>query len=161
MHLLRAASGDAGMASIIERIREIVANGTDMTIATIRDDGYPQATTVSYIGDGLDVWFGTDAHTQKARNLAKCNKVSLTINLPYSDWDHIRGISASGIAERVTDPDEFARFGQLAFAKFPQIGKYVPPGEAPQLAAYRIKLGAVSLLDYTKGFGHTENVDLR
>jgi nitroimidazol reductase NimA-like FMN-containing flavoprotein (pyridoxamine 5'-phosphate oxidase superfamily) len=36
-----------------EDILSILENATDMTIATIRQDGYPQATTVSYVNDGL------------------------------------------------------------------------------------------------------------
>ena len=28
-----------------------------MTIATVRPDGWPQATTVGYVSDGLDLYF--------------------------------------------------------------------------------------------------------
>jgi hypothetical protein len=33
-----------------EEILSVLKGATDMTIATIRPDGYPQATTVSYVG---------------------------------------------------------------------------------------------------------------
>ncbi|MEJ1970381.1 MAG: pyridoxamine 5'-phosphate oxidase family protein [Rhizomicrobium sp.] len=147
--------------STLEKIRRIIAEGNDMTIATIREDGFPQATTVSYIGDGIDICFGTGADSQKAKNIGRCNKVSLTINLPYADWEHIAGISAAGIAQRVTDAAELGRFGALTFAKFPQVLKYVPQGGNAALAVFRIRLSVASLLDYTQGFGHTEFADLR
>jgi len=148
------------MASLKDQIARIIATGADMTIATIRPDGWPQATTVSYASDGLTVYFGTGANAQKARNLAKNNKVSLTINLPYADWNHIEGISASGIATRITDPAELARFAQIMLAKFPQVLSAVPPEGAGEMAMFRVTLNVVSVLDYSKGFGHTELVEL-
>jgi hypothetical protein len=62
-----------------------------------------------------------------------------------------------GFAHRVSDPVELTRVGQLMLEKFPQIAELegLMPGEA---ALFRIEPVAISLLDYTKGFGHTENV---
>jgi nitroimidazol reductase NimA-like FMN-containing flavoprotein (pyridoxamine 5'-phosphate oxidase superfamily) len=37
-------------------ILDILSKQTDMTIATLREDQYPQATTVSYVNDGLDIY---------------------------------------------------------------------------------------------------------
>ncbi len=38
-----------------KQIISIIDDVQDMTIATVRDDGYPQATTVSYVNDGLTI----------------------------------------------------------------------------------------------------------
>ncbi len=146
-------------ASAIDMARAIVGAASDMTIATVREDGYPQATTVSYVSDGLLIYFGAGAASQKAKNIARCNKVSATVNLPYGNWNEIRGVSLGGLAECVTDPDELARVGRLMFAKFPQAAKYTPP-DAFELAVFRLTPKIVSLLDYTKGFGHTEQIAL-
>ena len=35
-----------------------------MSLATVRADGYPQATTVSYANDGLDLYFCCDRVSQ-------------------------------------------------------------------------------------------------
>ena len=40
------------------QIEAILEKGRDLTLATIRPDGAPQATTVSYVNDGLAVYFG-------------------------------------------------------------------------------------------------------
>ena len=69
-----------------------------MTIATLRADGFPQATTVSYMNDGLNIYFMSVANGQKARNIARNNKVSLTINRPYKDWNEIESLSMGAIA---------------------------------------------------------------
>ena len=49
-----------------EQITSIIDDAQDMTIATVREDGYPQATTVSYANDGLIIYFGASAESQKA-----------------------------------------------------------------------------------------------
>ncbi|MDH3741789.1 MAG: pyridoxamine 5'-phosphate oxidase family protein, partial [Hyphomicrobiales bacterium] len=52
---------------LLDLISTILTTGKDMTIATIRDDGFPQATTVSYVSDGKIIYFGCDPNSQKAR----------------------------------------------------------------------------------------------
>jgi uncharacterized protein YhbP (UPF0306 family) len=136
-------------------IVEILAGANDMTIATLRLDGYPQATTVNYVNDGVTIYFGTGAETQKARNIAACDKVSLTVNLPYKTWDEIRGLSMGGRAARLTDPREIAKVGRLILKKFPQ-GADFGPDDATSIALFSISPEVVSVLDYRKGFGHAE-----
>ncbi|MCE8006547.1 pyridoxamine 5'-phosphate oxidase family protein [Aestuariivita sp.] len=140
-----------------QRVIDIIGQTDDMTLATVRPDGFPQATTVSYVNDGLIVYFGTTNDAQKAQNIGTCDKVSLTINRPYSSWDEIVGVSLGGLARQVTDQAEFDKVAGLMFAKFPQMSGYegVVPGE---LIIFRIDPVAISLLDYTKGFGHIENL---
>ena len=53
-----------------QEIVSILDDANDMTIATVREDGYPQATTVSYVNDGLKIYFGCAANSQKVRGLA-------------------------------------------------------------------------------------------
>ncbi len=55
----------------------------------------------------MTIYFGTAADSQKARNIDRSNKVSLTINLPYEDWSEIVGLSMGGNASQVTDREEF------------------------------------------------------
>jgi hypothetical protein len=51
-----------------------------MTIATLRPDGWPQATTVGYVNEGLTLYFLCGPNSQKAANLARNDRVSLTID---------------------------------------------------------------------------------
>jgi nitroimidazol reductase NimA-like FMN-containing flavoprotein (pyridoxamine 5'-phosphate oxidase superfamily) len=102
-----------------QEIISILDAANDMTIATVREDGYPQATTVSYVNDGLKIYFGCAANPQKAKNLSRNSKVSLTVNLPYTSWKDIRGLSIGGRAEPLTDPDEVDEVSELMLEKFP------------------------------------------
>lgn len=138
-------------------IFDILAKQTDMTIATVREDGFPQATTVSYASDGFDIYFGCSPMSQKAKNLARCNKISSTVTPPYTDWNSIRGLSIGGVAERVVEQAQIMRVGALFFQKFPFVVQYAPQ-DRNELALFRIKPNVISVLDYTKGFGHTDTV---
>ena len=138
-----------------QEIVAILDEANDMTIATLRPDGYPQATTVSYVNEGMTIWFGSATDSQKARNIAGCDKVSLTVNLPYRTWEEIRGVSICGRAARVTDAEEMAKIGRLMLDKFPRVADYAMAG-MEEIALFRITPEVVSVLDYRLGFGHTE-----
>ena len=138
-----------------KQITSIINDVDDMTIATVRPDGYPQATTVSYVNEGLTIYFATGAHAQKAENIARNNKVSATIDRAYDNWNEIESLSLGGVAMRVTDPEEQEKISQLLFKKFPEVTDYEP--EAPEeIVFFRLEPEVISLLDYAKGFGHTE-----
>lgn len=141
-----------------KKIVDMLAATADMTIATVRPDGWPQATTVSYVSDGLDIYFVTGAVAQKAKNIAKNAKVSLTVDRPYKNWDAIEGLSLGGTAERITAEDEIARIEKLMVKKFPQMADL--PSEEGALAFFKVTPKVISVLDYSKGFGHTDTVRL-
>jgi len=142
-----------------KRIITIIDDCQDMTIATIRDDGFPQATTVSYVNDGLRIYFGCDATSQKAGNIAKNCKVSATINCRYNDWSDIKGLSIGAIACPVSDQYEIVKVGDLLYDKFPKLARYIPD-DSNGFSIFRLDPIAISLLDYSKNFGHTELVEI-
>jgi nitroimidazol reductase NimA-like FMN-containing flavoprotein (pyridoxamine 5'-phosphate oxidase superfamily) len=76
--------------AIRAKILEILGQHRLMTIATNRTDGWPQATTVGYANDDLTIYFLCGPKSQKAHNIARDNRVSLTIDHGYvrSDVDH-------------------------------------------------------------------------
>lgn len=144
----------------MNRMKEIIAlmeEGKDITIATLRPDGWPQATTVSYASDGPVIYFGCAADSQKARNLARDGRVSATINLPYRDWSEIRGVSLAGNAERITGADAIGQAAALFLTKFPEVAQYVSGPD--EIAMFRLTPKVISLLDYSKGFGHHDLVE--
>src|SRR4030065_216925 len=66
-----------------------------MTIATLRPDGWPQATTVGYVNEGLTLYFLCGLDSQKAANLARDDRVSLTIDHDTPDLMAITGMTIS------------------------------------------------------------------
>lgn len=110
---------DAAMHS---RIVGLMKRHNVMTIATVRKDGYPQATTVTYVNDGLNIYFGCERTAQKVKNIRRCAKVSLTIDRDYRNWNQIKGLSMAADAEVLTDRDEIRPCGGAAGEEVPAVG---------------------------------------
>jgi len=132
-----------------------------MTVATLRPDGWPQATTVGYVNDGLTIWFLCGLQSQKAGNLALDDRVSLTIDHDTADLMAITGLSMAARAHRVTDRAEAEKVIAMLPLKYPD----APPSTArmtmpgpDDVALFRVVPEIVSVLDYTKGFAHTDLV---
>jgi nitroimidazol reductase NimA-like FMN-containing flavoprotein (pyridoxamine 5'-phosphate oxidase superfamily) len=132
-----------------------------MTIATVRPDGWPQATTVGYVNEGLTLWFLCGLESQKAKNLAHDNRVSITIDHDTPDIMSITGLSMAARAQRVSDPSEAEKVIGMLPLKYPD----APPATAQmkmpaaqEVAIFRVVPEIISVLDYTKGFGHTDLV---
>lgn len=146
-------------ATIRQRIRDILDANRIMTIATLRSDGWPQATTVGYVNDGLAFWFLCGRDSQKAANLARDNRVSLTINGDPSDIMAITGLSMAAHAIPVSDRAEAEKVLRLMPAKYPdQKALPVAMPTPDQVSLFRIEPSVVSVLDYTQGFGHADPV---
>jgi nitroimidazol reductase NimA-like FMN-containing flavoprotein (pyridoxamine 5'-phosphate oxidase superfamily) len=136
----------------------VLDTAQDLTLATIRPDGYPQATTISFAHDGMLLYAGIGRHSQKAENIRRNPKVSLTVNLPYKDWSEIRGLSMSALAELLEGPEQSAPARACLERRFPGVSEWGGPDMAAEVAFLRIRPQMVSVLDYSKGFGHTELV---
>lgn len=133
-----------------------------MTIATLRPDGWPQATTVGYVNDGLTLYFLCGLDSQKAANLARDDRVSLTIDHDTPDIMAITGLSMAARAQAVTDRAEAAKVLRMLPLKYPEQSVPLPiPMPGPDdVRIFRIAPTVISVLDYSKGFGHTDLVTL-
>lgn len=141
-------------------IFELLQSHNVMTLATVRPDGWPQATMVAYASDGLTLYFACDPDGQKVANLRQCDKVSAAIGRDYPNWEEIRGLSLGGTAQVVTDPLERGHAQDLLRRKFPQWAE-MPETEDPALIAFvKVTPKVISVLDYTKGFGNTRLVEV-
>ena len=143
-----------------EKILILLDEHRIMTIATLRPDGWPQATTVGYANDGLTLYFLCGLNSQKAANLALDDRVSLTIDHDTSDVMAITGLSMAAHAQAVDDPAEAERILQMLIRKY---GEPVtpPPIEMPtaeEVRIFRLTPTVISVIDYSKGFGHTDLV---
>lgn len=137
---------------------DLLRRHKSMTLATLRPDGFPQATTVTYANEGFDLYFCCDTASQKAKNIRKCDKVSAAIDRDVRDWNKIKGLSLGGYAQVLKGKREREHAYALLVKKFPEMGA-VPPTE-PGLAFVRVRPSVMSLIDYTQGFGHTELVKI-
>lgn len=147
--------------SLRQKILALLDAHRIMTIATLRPDGWPQATTVGYVSEGLTLWFLCGRESQKAHNLALDNRVSLTIDHDTPDLMGITGLSMAARAHRVTDRAEGEKVLRMLPLKYPD----APPSTAnmklpspDEVAVFRVQPEIISVLDYSKGFAHTDLV---
>jgi len=130
-----------------------------MTIATLRPDGWPQATTVGYASEGLTLYFLCGLNSQKAANLARDDRVSLTIDHDTPQVMEITGLSMAGRAQVVTDSTEVDKVLHLLMLKYPQQTSLpLPMPTSADVRIFRVTPTVISVLDYSKGFAHTDLV---
>lgn len=146
---------------IEDKILDLLGQHRIMTLATLRPDGWPQATTVGYAFEGLTIYFLCGPGSQKAHNLARDDRVSLTIDHDTDEIMEITGLSMAGHAHRIEDPKDVQRILGLLFARYSAQASLPATLPAPDdIAVYRITPVAISVLDYRLGFGHTDLVML-
>jgi len=145
--------------SLRQKILALLDQHRIMTIATLRPDGWPQATTVGYANEGLTLYFLCGPNSQKAANLARDDRVSLTIDHDTSQVMEITGLSMAARAQAVADADEAQRVLRLLMLKYPQQASMPLPMPTPaDIRVFRVTPKVISVLDYTKGFAHTDLV---
>jgi len=144
---------------IRQKILAILNQHRIMTIATLRPDGWPQATTVGYANEGITLYFLCGPDSQKAANLARDDRVSLTIDHDTPQVMEITGLSMAGHAHVVVDPAEAEKVLRLLMLKYPQQPSIPLPMATPaDVRIFRVTPTVISVLDYTKGFAHTDLV---
>lgn len=144
--------------AIRQKILDILDQNRLVTVATLRPDGWPQATTVGYANDGLTLYFLCSPQSQKAHNLEKDDRVSLTIDHDTPDPMAITGLSMAARAALVKEPAEITKALRLLGAKYPEYAS-LPMPEPDAICVFRVAPMVISVLDYAKGFGHADLVN--
>ncbi len=145
-------------AAMKRKILGIMDGHRNMTLATVRPDGWPQATTVGYANEGLTLYFLCGRESQKAANLARDGRVSLTIDDDTPEVMEIEGLSMAAHAEAVTDRAEAEKAVKLLMSRYPEQKAEMPEASTDDLAIFRVTPTVISVLDYAQGFGHTDLV---
>ncbi len=128
-----------------------------MTIATNRDDGWPQATVVGYGNDGMVIYCRISHDSQKYANIMRDPRVSLAIAKDYPQPLQIKGLSIAATAAVVTDQGEIDHAAQIILHRYPEY-KVMPPLDPKAVPTMRLTPEIVSILDYSKGFAHSNLV---
>lgn len=124
-----------------------------MALATVRPDGWPQTTMVSYANEGLLLYFVVSRDNQKFKNIAADDRVTIA---PGRDFHHpgsIRGLSMGARASEVRDAKQRNRALDLVIDCHPAL-KRLQQGD--HTAVMRANCSIISILDYSTGFGHSD-----
>jgi nitroimidazol reductase NimA-like FMN-containing flavoprotein (pyridoxamine 5'-phosphate oxidase superfamily) len=126
-----------------------------MAIATVRPDGWPQATMVGYANEGLLLYFVISRSSQKFSNISADNRVSIVIGRDFHDPATIKALSIAARADEVRDPNQRKRAVRLLLDRHPGLARLEPPNQEHS-AVMRANPEIVTVLDYEKGFGHSD-----
>jgi nitroimidazol reductase NimA-like FMN-containing flavoprotein (pyridoxamine 5'-phosphate oxidase superfamily) len=136
---------------------EILSANRLMTIATIRPDGWPQATIVGYANEGWSLYFLINRDSQKFANILRDNRVAVTVGSEPPEVAQIRAVYAGCEAFELAGLGERSRAWSLLASRHPNMTD-LAPRQSPEVATMVARCRHVSVVDYSQGLGHTEAV---
>lgn len=147
----------------LDAVLKVLDESSEMTLATCRPDGFPQATTVNFVHDQLLLYCAVGLDSQKAHNIRANGKVSATINRTKRTWNELQGVSIGGTASLVTDEAEMRLAAERLLGRFPHLRQFIKGTAAvPWSGMLFVKIApkVISILDYRQRFGQTELVEV-
>lgn len=147
-----------------ETILSMYTRQSEISLATVRADGWPQANVVDIWNLGLTLYFQTHEAASKAQNIERDPRVSLTLTPPFDhDFGKMQGITMAARAEKVTDKAEIGDLYHQFLTRLPHMEQFAQyegdtayPGKS--MAVYRLRPEMGCVLDFTKGYGHWDYV---
>lgn len=126
-----------------------------MVIATLRADGWPQATMVNYANDGLLLYFIISRNSQKFANIDRDSRVSIVVGRDFDQPSQIRALSIAANASEVRDPAQREQAIELVLGRHPGLAQFGRP-DLNRSAVMRAYCSIVTILDFSKGLGHSD-----
>jgi nitroimidazol reductase NimA-like FMN-containing flavoprotein (pyridoxamine 5'-phosphate oxidase superfamily) len=126
-----------------------------MAVSTVRPDGWPQTTIVGYANAGWTIYFLIFRSSQKFANIARDNRISIAVSDEPKSLGDIKAVFAGAHASEVGDDAERASAWALLVERHPNLADFGLPEDA-QTALMKARCRYVSVLDYSKGIGHSE-----
>jgi nitroimidazol reductase NimA-like FMN-containing flavoprotein (pyridoxamine 5'-phosphate oxidase superfamily) len=134
---------------------QILHDNRIMAISTVRPDGWPQTTIVGYAHDGLLIYFIISRESQKFANIERDDRVSIAIGRDFHDPKTITGLSLAARASEVRDLRQRNEAIKLILERRPGLERLESP-DLTQSVVMRAYPEIVTILDYSKGFGHAD-----
>lgn len=119
---------DTSIDAVGEEALSILSENRIMAVATLRPDGWPQATMVGYAHDGLTLYFTIARGSQKLANTQRDARISIAIGRHVGNGPDLRGLSMAADATEVTNPEDIRRLNALVFDRYPEQAVFAPRG---------------------------------
>jgi uncharacterized protein len=145
------------MNELKTQIKQFLAAHTTLTLATLAEDGRPQAAPIFFaeMAD-LSLIFISEQKVRHSQNVARDGRVAATIYADGQQWQTIQGLQVEGTCAALSGEEaEAAR--AIYLAKYPFIAedKFLA-GMLSQITFYKISPTWLRLIDNSQGFGHKE-----
>ena len=159
----------------VKRRKELLLQVLDrhrvMALATNRPDGWPQVTLVGYVNEGFLLYCFVARNSQKHANIQRDPRVSIAIGRDAPRPLDIEGLSLAGKASVITNQSELNDISRLRLKRYPEYAipppavsreeaaaRIAPQPQSDGVVLLRIAPEVFSLLDYSRGFGHSDLV---
>lgn len=128
-----------------------------MSISTVRPDGWPQTTVVGYANKGFDIFFLIFRASQKFANIQHDDRISIAVATEPTELSQLTAVYAGAHAQEITDQPGRDDAWRLLMMRDSNLAGFNIPD--PRDATFmRARCKYVSVLDYTQGLGHREQI---
>jgi PPOX class probable F420-dependent enzyme len=100
-----------------DEMRAFLEAGRDLQVASINADGTPHLVTMWYVVRDGEIVFWTYAKSQKVVNLRRDPRLTVLV-AAGEVYEQLKGVSISGRAELVEDPDDVMRYGEAVYERY-------------------------------------------
>lgn len=130
-----------------------------MAISTVRQDGWPQTTVVGYSNRGFEIFFLIFRASQKYANIQHDDRISIAVAPEPAELGQLQAVYAGAIAQEITDPQERDEAWRLLMERHSNLSGFKIP-DASGAVYMRARCRHVSVLDFSQGLGHREQLTI-
>ncbi len=130
-----------------------------MAISTVRADGWPQTTIVGYANRGFHLYFLIYRSGQKFSNIQHDDRISIAVAAEPASLEVLQAVYGAAHAKEITEEADRQEAWRLLMQRHANLAGSKIPG-ADEAVFMRASLNHVSVLDFTQGVGHAEQLTL-
>ena len=128
-----------------------------MSISTVRPDGWPQTTVVGYANNCFDIFFMIFRGSQKFANIQHDDRISIAVANEPIELSQLTAVYAGAHARELTSQRERDGAWRLLMMRNSSLAGFSIPA-ARDAVFMRARCKYVSVLDFTQGLGHREQL---
>lgn len=141
-----------------DEVAAFLGSQVKVQVATTGRDGVPHLTTLFYTLVDGDIAFWTYGRSQKIRNLERDPRIACLVE-DGTDYFELRGVSVTGTAELVRDPDRIRAIGSAvatrmvgasSFEELGDLGRAEVERQAQKRVAVVVHADRVATWDHRK-----------
>lgn len=128
-----------------------------LTLAVNRPDGWPQATTLGYVNEGLNLYVVVARTSQKLANIEADSRVSVAIRSEALQGDAV-GVSMAARAVEISDPVLIERLDRSVRERYPDMHIFGPGSDS--VAVIHLRPEIISPVGVIAGRSHAQTFSL-
>lgn len=131
-------------------------------LAYVRSDGTPVSRRLgSFAKDGTRILFSTRVDAAKVREIQNQPRVSFLLEAEGQKLPEWKSALFLGKASALTEGPELQRAAEILGARNPRFKERISKEGLANTRIFAIHASEVDLVDFSKGFGHSEKVSVR